>query len=375
MTSLSFPGNVSFAGTVTSPLFVSNQQIIAPFAAGTLSTLSVGSFASTYSNVLQAFAASLTVGTGTAGSFSSTFLQSNTLNVSGSMTAAGNTFGNVSGKSYLYNAGHISNFAGAITDVGPGNVGVIFTTGGILDLVNSSTTSMLRIAGTNVGLNNINPQYTFDVNGSQRISSASVPAAYVYTSGNNTRLQIDGANAWQSGIAFQSSGAESAVLYRPANSTDQRMYLSNAGDLVTWTNSSPGKVGILNTNPSYTLDVAGSCRITGTFYASLRISWTTLSLSSGTSTVSGMARPQYCVDELGYMRLRGAAVTTSANGATMFLVPYTFTYQFNLSACFINSSNVYSTQPLIINTTGKCIVSYGGPGTYSFDNICLALGN
>lgn len=63
MSSFSFPGNVSFGGTVTSPLFVSNQQIIAPFAAGTLSTLSVGSFASTYSNVSLAYAATLTVGT------------------------------------------------------------------------------------------------------------------------------------------------------------------------------------------------------------------------------------------------------------------------------------------------------------------------
>ena len=48
---------------MTSPLFVSNQQIIAPFAAGTASTLSIGSFASTFSNVSQAYAATLTVGT------------------------------------------------------------------------------------------------------------------------------------------------------------------------------------------------------------------------------------------------------------------------------------------------------------------------
>lgn len=83
MTSLSFPGNVSFGGTVSSPLFVSNQQIIAPFAAGTLSTLSVGSFASTFSSLTQGYVSTLTAAS----------LTSNYANVSqssvGSLTVTG----------------------------------------------------------------------------------------------------------------------------------------------------------------------------------------------------------------------------------------------------------------------------------------------
>ena len=68
MTSLSFPGNVNFAGTVSSPLFVSNQQIIAPVAAGTASTLTFGSIAGTFSSLTQSYVATLsainlTVGT------------------------------------------------------------------------------------------------------------------------------------------------------------------------------------------------------------------------------------------------------------------------------------------------------------------------
>lgn len=91
--------------------------------------------------------------------------------VTGSITAAGNSLRALSGKSYLYNSGHISNSAGAVTDVGTGNVGVIFTAGGALDLVNANNTSMVRILGANVGINNTNPQYTLDVNGNARVTN------------------------------------------------------------------------------------------------------------------------------------------------------------------------------------------------------------
>lgn len=97
--------------------------------------------------------------------------------VTGSMTAAGNTLGVVSGKPYLYNAGIISNSGGAVTDVGSGNVGVVFTAPGVLDLVNANNTSMLRVSGANVGINNTTPQYTLDVSGGLgNVTSANTPS-------------------------------------------------------------------------------------------------------------------------------------------------------------------------------------------------------
>ena len=59
--SFSFPGNAAFQGTVSAPLFVSNQVLIAPVAVGTTSTLSVGSLTATYLNASASlFAGSLT---------------------------------------------------------------------------------------------------------------------------------------------------------------------------------------------------------------------------------------------------------------------------------------------------------------------------
>ena len=68
------PYSANFSGTVSAPLFVSNQVLIAPVAAGTTSTLTVGSFSATFVSVsgtlsaangslTQAYTSTLTVGT------------------------------------------------------------------------------------------------------------------------------------------------------------------------------------------------------------------------------------------------------------------------------------------------------------------------
>ena len=57
------PGNIGFSGTLSAPLFVTNQRIVAPYKTGTTSTISVGSMAGTFSSITQAYAATLTVGT------------------------------------------------------------------------------------------------------------------------------------------------------------------------------------------------------------------------------------------------------------------------------------------------------------------------
>ena len=60
---LIIPGNIQFTGTVSSPLFICNQRVIAPIASGTTSTISFGSMAGSYSSLSQAYAATLSVGT------------------------------------------------------------------------------------------------------------------------------------------------------------------------------------------------------------------------------------------------------------------------------------------------------------------------
>ncbi len=60
---LIIPGNIQFTGTVSSPLFICNQRVIAPIASGTTSTISFGSMTGSYSSLSQAYAATLSVGT------------------------------------------------------------------------------------------------------------------------------------------------------------------------------------------------------------------------------------------------------------------------------------------------------------------------
>ena len=163
-------------------------------------------------------------------------------------------------------------------------------------------------AARNVGVNTTSPAYTLDVAGSCRVTgslsvmNSSGPAMYLYSSSANTRINIDGGNAYQSGISFQSAGTESAVLYRPANSTNMRMYTSTSGDLMTWTNTSPGMVGILNNAPAYTLDVNGSCRVTGTSVLA-QPAWIAVTFQNGFANLGATPQTQcaYMKDSMGFV--------------------------------------------------------------------------
>lgn len=257
MASVSFPGNVSFGGTVTSPLFVSNQQIIAPFAAGTASTLSVGSFASTFSNVSQAYAATLTVGT--------------ILNFS-----AGGTLG-----TNLILSGSINAVAGSISTLTVGSLATTFlqaatlsSASTYLDVIfnqtssSSGTTSSTYQMGTlAVGgggsfagtlaaacfTNQAAPLYTLDVAGGARITTnlgvGTLPNTIspgILTLGNGVNtLEL----ASRYGTAYGSVSHISA--FNAANNVKYPISLNGFG----------GNVGINTTSPQAALDVAGSARV------------------------------------------------------------------------------------------------------------------
>ena len=78
----------------------------------------------------------------------------------------------------------------------------------------------------------------------------------VVASSGETRLMIDGGAAQAPGLEFGSNGGESAILYRPANTTDLRYY--NGGDKVTFT--SGGNVGIGTTTPAWALTAANATK-------------------------------------------------------------------------------------------------------------------
>lgn len=100
-------------------------------------TLTAASLSSSFGSLIQANISTLTAAVG---------------GFVGSLSAAGNVLATTSGRSYVYNAGIVSNAAGSVTDDGTRKVGVVFSAGSYVDLVNSANTSMLRVAGTCVGI-------------------------------------------------------------------------------------------------------------------------------------------------------------------------------------------------------------------------------
>lgn len=69
------------------------------------------------------------------------------------------------------------------------------------------------------------------------------------------RIVVDHTSDQQTGIQFNASGTEMAVLYRSSNNTDRmHMYLTGAGNVQTWRNN--GRVGINTDNPSNAMEVA-----------------------------------------------------------------------------------------------------------------------
>ena len=177
-------------------------------------------------------------------------------------------------------------------------------------LFNIANAEVMRLtSGGLLGLGISTPTYKFDCAGTGRftgsvtISNSSTPALYLYSSGNNTRLNIDAASGQQSGISFQSGGSEVAVLYRPSSSLDMRLSSTGYGDTMTWT--SGGLCGIRNTSPAYSLDVngtvrTGDIRVSGTAYCAGN------AFVSGAMTVSGaVTAPSIALPKLATTPLTG----------------------------------------------------------------------
>ena len=102
------------------------------------------------------------------------------------------------------------------------------------------------------------------------------------------------------------------------------------------------------------------------------------------SGVSSYSNAQYCVDELGYLRMRGQISTTSTTNSQVLLtlpsgaVPK---YAVNLPV-FVIAGGTYGMAELLINTSGGVIIntmngSYGpslaNPTYISLDNMCIPL--
>ena len=153
-----FPFNANFSGTVSAPLFVSNQVLIAPVAAGTASTLTVGSFSATYLSVASSitsaslFASTLSVGTIL--NFSAGGSIGTNLALSGTLTAASlsGLFGSLS-QAYTatLSVGTILNFFQGQTVSSSGTVSGSFLPGTATCPVGFSVSGTLTSAAINVG--------------------------------------------------------------------------------------------------------------------------------------------------------------------------------------------------------------------------------
>ena len=185
--------NLTLSGTLTCASISTTFLNAATLSAGTYLNVVFNQTISSAGTTSGSFSSgTLTVGGG--GSFMGTIISTgigvNQTNLSfpldvngsarttGSLTAAGNLLSTLSGRSYIFNSGIISNAVGSQTDVGSGNVGIVFSSGGNIDLVNSSTTSVLRAVGSTVGINTQSPYYSLDVNGSARIATGLIVQSF-----------------------------------------------------------------------------------------------------------------------------------------------------------------------------------------------------
>lgn len=217
--------------------------------------------------------------------------------VTGSLTVAGNVLASVSNKSYLYNAGIISNAAGTVTDVGAGNVGMIFTNPATLDLVNGNNTSMVRVVGTTVGILNPNPSYTLDINGSARVTNGLI----IGTNTDNICLTVDalpGSNPGNRlGFVKQAgnvpkivAATTTAIIFGISSSADLSQNIATSTVTEGFRLANNGFVGIMNSSPSYPLDVGASARVSGSILTSaLSVTNTVDNQTNVTSSVTSGA--------------------------------------------------------------------------------------
>ena len=165
-------------------------------------------------------------------------------------------------------------------------------------LYNSTNTlGNLYTTGGNVGINNVNPSFNLDVNGSSRILS-------IQTSQNSTgwnsslwiRPNSIGGENYQMFNNFGRTNIGTWLIGTPSGVTGGTFQIGYAGQSnYTLNITTSGNIGINTTNPSYTLDIVGNVSLrttssssnssTGTFISAGGIS--IYNSTNATSTTSG----------------------------------------------------------------------------------------
>lgn len=305
-----FPGNVFFTGTVTSPQFVSNQQVLAPIATGTASTLTMGSITGTFCSITNtAFASTINATTGRLGSLTfGTFVgignssPAYALDVSGQARMFSNGAAQVTVKNS--STSNTSDACEVFFDRSTGTVSAISAMGvgaggrGAYWWVNNADRMNINAVGQ-VGINTSNPAYTLDIAGTVRCGTLTNT-----TIGTNAGFMIcHSLTSFVTGGAYNSifdfnytgpsQGNTNSANTGPFPGGRLTINDDNFGAAFRWqskiqgvvTNSlaerftilGSGNVGIANASPSYVLDVAGNCRVV---VQSSQVTGTMLTLSS-----------------------------------------------------------------------------------------------
>ncbi|MBI5465805.1 MAG: hypothetical protein HY974_00780, partial [Candidatus Kerfeldbacteria bacterium] len=194
------------------------------------------------------------------------------------VTWQADTGGSPAGGSGMVQYNNAGSFGGASLlyyDSVNNRVGIGFTAPvALLQVGTSPTPGLVVLLGGNVGIGTTNPTYKLDVNGDVNVESggirlaSSVPGTTTYKLYNN-----NGTLTWNGNVLATGSSVSGTTGYISKFTTSSAL-----GDSLIYETSS--KIGIGITNPSYTLDVSGDIRATGTIYGGVS--------TTGTSALGGL---------------------------------------------------------------------------------------